>query len=177
MPILFAFTPSILCQGKLDEIKVPELENGAPFATVLQINAQEGVEYQPDEVIALLQAGDQTIEVMAEKNAKVTLISKAPGTMVNPGDSLLRGEITPTPIRITMSFVSAILGTIAFSSLTMFYWIRRTSVLEWLILAPATVLLYWPTIVTDIIGIVLVGLVWFMQRSKNKREKAAAATA
>jgi TRAP-type uncharacterized transport system fused permease subunit len=177
MPLLFAFTPSILFQGKLNEIKVPELANGAPFATVLKINVQEGAEYQPDDVVALLQAGDQTIEVMAEKNAKVTLISKAPGTMVNPGDSLLRGEITPTPLRITMSFVSAILGTIAFSSLTMFYWIRRTSILEWLMLAPATLLLYWPTIVTDIVGIVLVGLVWFMQRSKNKREQAAAVAA
>jgi TRAP-type uncharacterized transport system fused permease subunit len=92
--------------------------------------------------------------------------------MVNPGDALLRGEIAPTPLRITMSFVSAILGTIAFSSLTMFYWIRRTSLVEWLLLAPATILLYWPTIVTDIAGIVLVGLVWFMQRSKNKRDQA-----
>jgi uncharacterized membrane-anchored protein len=44
-------------------------------------------------------------------------------------------------------------------------------------LAPATLLLYWPTIVTDIVGIVLVGLVWFMQRSKNKREQAAAVAA
>jgi TRAP-type uncharacterized transport system fused permease subunit len=97
--------------------------------------------------------------------------------MVNPGDTLVRGEITPTPLRITMSFVSAILGTIAFSSLTMFYWIRRTSILEWLMLAPATLLLYWPTIITDIAGIVLVGLVWFMQRSKNKRERATAEAA
>jgi TRAP-type uncharacterized transport system fused permease subunit len=78
-------------------------------------------------------------------------------------------------MRITMSFVSAILGTIAFSSLTMFYWIRRTTIVEWLMLAPATLLLYWPTIVTDIAGIVLVGLVWFMQRSKNKRDQDASA--
>lgn len=175
MPLLFAFTPSILFQGKLNEIKVPQFENGAPFATVLQINAQDGAEYQPDDVIALLQAGDQVIEVTAEKNAKVNLISRAPGAMVSPGDLLVRGEITPTPIRITMSFVSAILGTIAFSSLTMFYWIRRTTIVEWLMLAPATVLLYWPTIVTDIIGIVLIGLVWIMQRSKNKRDQDTAA--
>lgn len=176
MPLLFAFTPSILFQGKLNEIKVPELDNGAPFATVLKVNTQEGAEYQPDDIVALLQAGDQIIEIKAEKNAKVTQIVKAPGSMVNPGESLVKGEITPTPMRITMSFVSAILGTIAFSSLTMFYWIRRTSVLEWLLLAPATLLLYWPTIITDIAGIVLVGIVWAMQRSKNKRDQAAAAT-
>jgi hypothetical protein len=177
MPLLFAFTPSILFQGKLNVIEVPELEGGAPFATVLKINPQEGGEYQPDDIVALLQTGDRTIEVRAEKNARVLQVIQNPGAMVNPGDALLRGEIAPTPLRITMSFVSAILGTIAFSSLTMFYWIRRTSLVEWLLLAPATVLLYWPTIVTDIAGIVLVGLVWFMQRSKNKRDQALGATA
>ncbi len=177
MPVLFAFTPSILFQGKLNEIKVPEFENGAPFATVVKIDAKEGAEYQPDEIIALLQAGDQIVEIKAEKNAKVLKINKAPGAMVNPGETLVKGEITPTPMRITMSFVSAILGTIAFSSLTMFYWIRKTTVLEWLILAPATVLLYWPTIVTDIIGIVLVAMVWSMQHAKNKRDRAAVVTA
>jgi TRAP transporter 4TM/12TM fusion protein len=172
MPLLFAFTPSILFQGKLNVIEVPELEGGAPFATVLKINPQVGGEYQPEDIVALLQTGDRTIEVRAEKNARVLQVIQNPGAMVNPGDALLRGEIAPTPLRITMSFVSAILGTIAFSSLTMFYWIRRTSLVEWLLLAPATILLYWPTIVTDIAGIVLVGLVWFMQRSKNKRDQA-----
>jgi TRAP-type uncharacterized transport system fused permease subunit len=124
-----------------------------------------------------VQVGDQTIEVYAEKNAKVSLITRAPGAMVNPGDTLVGARSRRRRCASTMSFVSAILGTIAFSSLTMFYWIRRTSILEWLMLAPATVLLYWPTIITDIAGIVLVGLVWFMQRSKNKREQATAAAA
>ena len=177
MPVLFAFTPSILFQGKLNEVKVPELENGAPFATVLKIEVKEGNEYQPDDLVAVLLAGDQTIELRAKKNAKVTQVVKTPGAMVNPGEVLVKGEISPTPIRIIMSFVSATLGTIAFSSLTMFYWIRRTSILEWLILAPATVLLYWPTISTDIIGIGLVGLVWFMQWTKNRRDRMVAAPA
>ena len=177
MPVLFAFTPSILFQGKLNEVKVPELENGAPFATVLKIEVKEGNEYQPDDLVAVLLAGDQTIELRAKKNAKVTQVVKTPGAMVNPGEVLVKGEISPTPIRIIMSFVSATLGTIAFSSLTMFYWIRRTSILEWLILAPATVLLYWPTISTDIIGIGLVGMVWFMQWTKNRRDRMVAAPA
>lgn len=176
MPLLFAFTPSILFQGKLSEIKVPELGN-APFATVLKVNVREGEEYQPEATVAVLLAGDATIEVKAGKDARVTEIKKSAGAMVNPGDTLLRGEISPTPFRVLMSFVSAILGTIAFSSLTMFYWVRRTTVIEWLLLAPATVLLYWPTIVTDLIGILLVGAVWFMQRAKNKRDQAQPAVA
>jgi TRAP transporter 4TM/12TM fusion protein len=172
MPLLFAFTPSILFQGKLNEIKTPDLGD-APFATVLKINVEAGAEYREDDVVALLLAGGETVELKAKKDATVQVISKPVGTMVSPGDTLIRGEITPTPFRITMSFVSAILGTIAFSSLTMFYWIRRTTIFEWLLLAPATVLLYWPTIITDLAGIVLVAMVWVMQSAKNRRERAA----
>jgi TRAP-type uncharacterized transport system fused permease subunit len=61
---------------------------------------------------------------------------------------------------------------IAFSALMMGYWIRRTSVLEWLLLAPATLLLYWPTFLTDGVGIVIVVLVWYMQKRKNKLDNS-----
>ncbi len=176
MPLLFAFTPSILFQGKLNEIKVPE-DLGVPFATIIKMDAKEGVEYQPEQIVAVLQAGDKTVEIEAESNAVVSMINKQPGAMVQPGDLLVRGEIKPTTFRVVMSFVSAFLGTIAFSSLTMFYWVRRTSLLEWLMLAPATLLLYWPSILTDVVGIALVGLVWIMQRRKNKLDEARLAAA
>jgi TRAP transporter 4TM/12TM fusion protein len=78
-----------------------------------------------------------------------------------------------TAHQIFMSFLSAFLGTLAFSALTMGYLIRRTTLVEWIIFAVATVLLYWPTLVSDIAGLVLVGLVWFMQNAKNKRAAAA----
>ena len=39
----------------------------------------------------------------------------------------------------------------------------------------ATVLLYWPTLLTDIVGLALVGVVYLMQKAKNKREEAALA--
>jgi TRAP transporter 4TM/12TM fusion protein len=80
-----------------------------------------------------------------------------------------------TPMQIFMSFLSAFLGTMAFSAVTMGYLIRRTSLIEWIIFAVATVLLYWPTLLTDIVGLVLVGLVYLMQKAKNKREEAAPA--
>ena len=67
-------------------------------------------------------------------------------------------------------FFSAVLGTIAFSATTMLFWFRRTSVFEWLLLAAGTCFLYWPTLLTDAIGIVLVGLVISMQIAKNKKE-------
>jgi len=78
-----------------------------------------------------------------------------------------------TPTEIIFSFVSATLGTLAFSSLTMAYLIRRTTLVEWLIFAVATVCLYWPTLVTDLTGILLVVIVYLMQRAKNRKEAAA----
>ncbi|MFN2257864.1 MAG: hypothetical protein ABR516_05240 [Desulfuromonadaceae bacterium] len=42
---------------------------------------------------------------------------------------------------------------------------------EWILLVPATILLYWPTPITDATGTAIVALVWFMQKSKNKREE------
>jgi TRAP transporter 4TM/12TM fusion protein len=171
MPLLFAFTPSILFQGKLVETKMPEIETGAPFATVLRVNVTEGQEFLHGDVLALVQVGDQVKEIKAKRDATVLQLRAAPGALVSPGDTLVRAEITPTAFRVFSSFFSAFLGTIAFSSLTMFYWIRRTSIVEWLLLAPATVLLYWPTFLTDGVGVAIVALVWFMQKVKNKREQ------
>ena len=170
MPLLFAFTPSILFQGKIVETRLPELENGAPFATVLRVEVTPGQEFAKGDVLALVQIGETTREIKATKDATVLQLRTSPGALVSPGDTLVRAEITPTKFRVFSSFFSAFLGTIAFSSLTMFYWIRRTSVVEWLLLAPATLLLYWPTFLTDGLGVAIVALVWFMQKMKNKRE-------
>ena len=59
---------------------------------------------------------------------------------------------------------SAFLGTMAFSALTMVYFLRKTTLLEWLTLAAATVLLYWPGFVTDGAGLLLVALIYLSQR-------------
>lgn len=77
-----------------------------------------------------------------------------------------------TPMQIFMSFLSAILGTLAFSALTMGYLIRRTTIVEWIIFAVATILLYWPTLVSDLVGLALVAVVIVMQKAKNKRAAA-----
>lgn len=173
MPLLFAFTPSILFQGKIVEVKMPEIE--APFATVMQINVKEEQEYRSGEVVALVRIGDKVEEIKARRDAKVVQVYAPPGSMINSEGTLIRSEIVPTPFRIFSSFFSAFLGTIAFSALMMGFWIRRTSVVEWLLLAPATLLLYWPTFLTDGIGLIIVALVWYMQKSKNKRDEAKAA--
>jgi TRAP-type uncharacterized transport system fused permease subunit len=53
------------------------------------------------------------------------------------------------------------------------YFIRKTNLIEWLILAVATVLLYWPTLISDGAGLVLVAIVYISQKARNKRDEAA----
>lgn len=171
MPLLFAFTPSILFQGKVLETKVPEL--GTPFATVLQVNVSENDEFVRGDVVALLNVGGETTEVKAKKGATVIQVFSPPGSMVSPGDVILRNEIRPTPFRIFSSFFSAFLGTIAFSILMMGFWLCRTTILEWLLMAPATLLLFWPTFITDGAGLIIMVAIFFLQKRRinnlNKR--------
>jgi TRAP-type uncharacterized transport system fused permease subunit len=65
---------------------------------------------------------------------------------------------------------SAVLGTIAFSALTMLYLLRKTNIFEWLLLAAGTILLFWPTFITDGAGLALVALVIFMQKVRDKKD-------
>ncbi len=66
---------------------------------------------------------------------------------------------------VISSWVSALLGTIAFGALTIGFLQRTTTLLEWLVLAAATLLCYWPGYLTDALGIALfVGLWWLQSR-------------
>ncbi|MDY0292072.1 MAG: TRAP transporter fused permease subunit [Desulfuromonadaceae bacterium] len=169
MPMLFAFTPSILFQGKVVDINAPDFDG--PFASVIAMNVKTDQEIAKGDVVALINAGGETLEVKAMSDATASIVYTFPGSMVDPGQTLLRTETAVTPYRVFASFFSAILGTVAFSSLMMGYWIRRTSVVEWILLIPATILLYWPTPITDVAGAAIVAMIWFMQKSKNKREE------
>jgi TRAP transporter 4TM/12TM fusion protein len=82
-----------------------------------------------------------------------------------------------TPLEITLAFGSAIIGTIAFSSLTMGYLIRRTTVIEWLVFAVGTFMCYHPNRLTDLGGIGVVTLVYLWQKYKNIRDAKQAAPA
>ncbi|MFA5700823.1 MAG: TRAP transporter fused permease subunit [Desulfuromonas sp.] len=172
MPILFAFTPSILFQGKVVDINTPKFD--APFGSVIAMQVKNEQKILEGDVVAVINAGGKTIEIKSKNDATATRVFAHTGSMVDPGTPLIRTEKAVTPHKVFSSFFSAILGTVAFSSLMMGYWIRRTSVLEWLLLLPATILLYWPTLLTDIIGTAIVAGVWFMQKAKNKRDEALA---
>ena len=78
---------------------------------------------------------------------------------------------------IVLVFITAVIGTIAFSSLTMGFMIRRTTLFEWCIFAVGTFFCYHPDILTDLMGLSLVGIVFWMQWLKNKKDAARLAAA
>ena len=58
-----------------------------------------------------------------------------------------------TPIEIFMTYLTCALGTITFSALTMGYLICPTNILEWLVAAAGTVLLLFPHVLYDSLGV------------------------
>ncbi|MFH2054103.1 MAG: TRAP transporter fused permease subunit [bacterium] len=88
-----------------------------------------------------------------------------------------------TPLEIFMAFLTIALGTIAFGSLTMGYLACGMSLLEWGIMAIATLILFFPGIIhavtptvdlpslaVDGLGIILWGLVFLIQKGRIRRD-------
>jgi TRAP transporter 4TM/12TM fusion protein len=71
---------------------------------------------------------------------------------------------------IVMVYFAATIGTIAFSAWSMFYLLRKTTIIEWVIFGAGTYLCFSPDLLKDFVGITLVGLVIFNQHRKNKRD-------
>ncbi len=69
---------------------------------------------------------------------------------------------------VVMAFFSATVGTLAFSAMSMGYLVRRTTAVEWVFFAVATVLCYVPGLITDLTGIAMVVGLWFWQKRKNR---------
>lgn len=70
-----------------------------------------------------------------------------------------------TTVEIIQAFFSATLGTIAFGAFAMGYLRYRTNAVTWTLLGAATVLLYWPSLLTDAAGVLLIGFIWWLQRN------------
>lgn len=66
--------------------------------------------------------------------------------------------------------VSSVVGTVTFSIMSTAYFLVRTSLVEWLVLAVATVLCFIPTLPTDLAGIGLFLLVYLWQRHQLLRK-------
>jgi TRAP-type uncharacterized transport system fused permease subunit len=75
---------------------------------------------------------------------------------------------------VVLAYGSAFIGTVAFSTVTMGYLVRKTTWWEWIIFAFGTFLCFFPNILTDLVGIAIIGAVWAWQRYDVKRRERAA---
>ncbi len=166
MPLLFAFTPAILLEGKA--VHLPEVQDEIMGAMVTEIHVQVGDEFDKGDKLATLLDGDNLVDVQAQRAGIIKELTVMQGNFVEGGS--IFAETRARRLDVFSSMFSAFLGTLAFSALTMFYLIRRTTIPEWALLAVGTVLLYWPTFLTDGAGLVLVAAVYIMQKAKNRRD-------
>jgi len=81
---------------------------------------------------------------------------------------LMDGSVTD----ILVAYSSAIMGTVAFSAFAMGFMRRKTSIIEWIILGAGTVALFWPTLVSDAIGLALIAVVYWLQRDAQPMQPA-----
>jgi TRAP-type uncharacterized transport system fused permease subunit len=71
-----------------------------------------------------------------------------------------------TPEENLMAIASAVIGTVAFSILSTGYFLVRTTLVEWSVLAIATPLAFIPTLETDIAAFALFGAIYLWQRRR-----------
>jgi TRAP transporter 4TM/12TM fusion protein len=86
---------------------------------------------------------------------------------------ILQASVT----EIAMVYFAATMGTIAFSAWSMFYLLRKTTVIEWIVFGVGTFLCFNPNLIMDITGIGLIALVIYWQHRKNKADALRLATA
>jgi TRAP transporter 4TM/12TM fusion protein len=166
VPLLFAFTPQILFEGK--PIIGPQIDDEIMGASVLELKVEIGQEFTKGQEIAMLLDGESIKKVIADKDGKIKELVISKGQRLE--SNAIIAETKPSSLMVFSSMFSAVLGTIAFSALTMLYLIRKTNIFEWLLLAAGTLLLFWPTFITDGAGLLVVALVVFMQKARNKKD-------
>ncbi len=162
MPLLFAFTPAILFEGK--PLLAPPMNDEVMGAMVTEIQVGAGDTVRPGDVVATVLDGDEVRELTADHQGVIKKLVIAGGEFVAGGAVV--AETGARPFDVFSSMFSAFLGTMAFSALTMVFFIRRTNLPEWLVLAAATFLLYWPGFVTDGAGLLLVAGVYLSQKRR-----------
>ncbi len=171
VPILFAFTPAILFEGK--PLVAPAMNDELMGGMVTELAVAAGDQVAAGDIIATVLDGEQVREIAASRGGVIKELLVTNGQFLQGGVAI--AETSARPFSVFASMFSAFLGTMAFSALTMLYFLRKTNLQEWLVLAAATVLLYWPGFLTDGAGLLLVGLVYASQKYRGRGEAQPAA--
>jgi len=140
----------------------PAMNDEIMGGMLTEIRMSVGDDVRQGDVIATVLDGEEVRDITANRDGVVKEILTTGGSFIEGGAVL--AETKARTSKIFSSMFSAVLGTIAFSALTMGFLLRRTTLVEWLVLAAATFLLYWPGYITDAIGLLLVAAVYLKQK-------------
>ena len=168
VPILFAFTPAILFEGK--PLTAPPMNDEIMGGMVQELRVAVGDAVSEGDTVAVVLDGEEIREIGASRDGVIKTLLIDKGQFISSGVAI--AETSARPFTVFSSMFSAVLGTMAFAALTMLFFIRKTTIFEWLVLAVATLLLYWPGFLTDGAGLLLVGLVYLSQKYLRKDETA-----
>ncbi len=164
VPVLFAFTPAILFEGQT--LIAPPMQDEIMGGIVQEIRIDVGDAVAEGDVLAVVLDGEEMRDIYASREGVIKTLLIDQGEFITGGVPI--AETGARPFAVFSSMLSAVLGTMAFAALTMMFFIRRTNVPEWLVLAVATVLLYWPSFATDGAGLALVAVVYISQKHWRK---------
>ncbi len=140
VPLLFAFVPGILPRDLIGGTPVNEWTiTPQVLQDALFIFSDKFLSYMPTFLSDLITLSPSLLDILPKDLHKV--------------------------FYVVLVFGSAIFGTIAFSALTMFYFVRRTKWVEWILLIPITLLLFWPSLTTTLIG----GLLFYALNTWQKK--------
>lgn len=70
------------------------------------------------------------------------------------------------PVMLTFSVIAAVIGMVGVSSSMIGYFIRNSMVWERIVLFAAGIMLIVPELFTDLIGLVLIATIWFIQKQR-----------
>jgi len=160
MPLLFAFVPAILLQGQ--PLLAPPMNDQIAGGLITELRLAAGDPVQAGQVYAVVLDGEELRQLSAEHAGVVAALPFSGGEQIEGGAVMV--ELRALPMRVLLVMLSAVLGTVAFSALSMGYLRRRTRWFEWLLLAGATLLLYWPSWTSGVLGLLTVAVVGWLQR-------------
>jgi TRAP-type uncharacterized transport system fused permease subunit len=77
-------------------------------------------------------------------------------------------------LNVIETIVSSAIGICAFAGMMQGYWLKKTNIVDRVLLGIAALCLFVPNILSDLLGLVLLGCVTFMHLKKREEIQIAA---
>jgi TRAP-type uncharacterized transport system fused permease subunit len=80
--------------------------------------------------------------------------------------------VDATPVKLILGIITALIGMIGVSSAVIGFFVRNARIWERLVLFAAGLLLIIPELTTSAIGLLLITIIWFVQRRRPEEKQS-----